>query len=129
MVPAPEASMVVAPLMSPTKLSWKATMGARFCAGWLGNEMVLLPTVLRWLSISTKVAPLMLSAASFNRVMMIWYPAGSVLLGRLASRSEMGWNAGCCLLYQFSTQHVRPGELLLGMSSTTYCCAPSYSPR
>jgi hypothetical protein len=32
-----------------------------------------------------KVAPVMLSAASFNRVMMIWYPVGSVLLGRLAS--------------------------------------------
>src|SRR6516162_6463658 len=45
MVPAPEESMVVLPPMSPTKLSWKATIGARFCAGWSLNEMVLLPVV------------------------------------------------------------------------------------
>jgi hypothetical protein len=51
-------------------------MGARFCAGWSLNEMVLLPTVLPWLSITTKVAPVMLSTASFNRVMMIWQRIG-----------------------------------------------------
>ena len=112
MVPAPEESMVVAPSMSPTKLSWNATMGARFCAGWSLNEMVLLPTVLPWLSITTKVAPVMLSTASFNRVMMIWNPVGSVLLGRLASHSSIEYQHDCCLLCQLFTTHVRLGELL-----------------
>src|SRR5262249_47937524 len=126
MVPAPEESMVVLPPMSPTKLSWKATIGARVCAGWVLNEMGLFPTVLPWVSITTKVAPVMLSSASFNRVMMIWNPVGSVLLGRLASHSSMKI-IHSCLLCQLFTTHVRLGELL-GMSSTTYCCAPSYSP-